>query len=188
MARPPRLQPVGGIFHITARGNRGQEIFTDERDRERFVRLLEEVVARFGWVCHAYCLMSNHFHLLIETPDANLSRGMHRLNFRYAQWFNHQHGFEGHLFQRRFHSVRVESNWHLIELSRYIVLNPVRAGLCADPGDWPWSSYRAVIAAIRPPRFLTVRWLLEQFGSDPSRAAAAFASFVRDTPRRTRAP
>jgi putative transposase len=178
MARPPRAQVPGGIFHITARGNRRQEIFFDDRDRRRFLELLGAAVSRHGWRCHAYCLMPNHFHLMVETPAADLSAGMHLLNGRYAQWFNRSHEFEGHLFQSRFHSVLVVSTWHLLELSRYIVLNPVRARLCRDPADWRWSSYRASMALVPRPELLTVDWLLRQFGPDPESARPAFRRFV----------
>jgi len=178
MARPPRIATPGGVFHITARGNRRQEIFLDDRDRRRFLELLATAVSRHGWRCHAYCLMPNHFHLMIETPKADISAGMHRLNGGYAQWFNRRHEFDGHLFQSRFHSVLLQSNWHLLELSRYIVLNPVRARLCRDPVDWRWSSYRAIMALAQSPEFLTVDWLLEQFGADSRSARIAFRRFV----------
>jgi putative transposase len=184
VARPPRLQIPGGIYHVTARGNRRQPIFLDEADYRRFLQILAVVVARLGWRCHAYCLMPNHYHLLIETPDANLSAGMQRLNGLYAQWFNRQHQFDGHLFQGRFHAVLVESNWHLLELSRYIVLNPVRAQLARDAGGWRWSSYRAATAATPRPAFLELTLLLEQFGREQARACEAFRIFVHDAPAR----
>jgi REP-associated tyrosine transposase len=177
MARPPRVAPPGGVF-ITSCGNRRQEIFLDDRDRLRFLELLGNAVSRHGWRCHAYCLMPNHFHLMIQTPAGDISTGMHGLNGSYAQWFNRRHEFDGHLFQSRFHSVLLESNWHLLELSRYIVLNPVRAHLCRDPAEWRWSSYRGSMALVRSPTFLTVDWLLQQFGADPQRARAAFRRFV----------
>ena len=178
MARPPRIAPPGGIFHITARGNRRQEIFADDRDRRRFLELLGTAVSRHAWLCHSYCLMPNHFHLMIQTPAADISGGMHALNGGYAQWFNRRHGFDGHLFQSRFHSVLLESNWHPLELSRYIVLNPVRARLCRDPADWRWSSYRAVMELGPRPAFLTVDWLLDQFGADSKSARIAFRRFL----------
>jgi len=169
---------------VTSRGNRRQLIFMDDIDRQLFLHLLEKVVARCRWRCHAYCLMSNHFHLVIETPEPNLSYGLQLLNGAYAQWFNQRHGLTGHLFQGRFHSVLVESDWQLLELTRYVVLNPVRAGLCEKPGDWPWSSYRAVVMRVSPPRFLTIDWLLSQFGRDPQRAREEFRIFVFDAPAR----
>jgi REP element-mobilizing transposase RayT len=164
---------------VTARGNRRQQIFSDDHDRARFVELLAEVVAQTGWRCHGFCLMPNHYHLLVETPEPNLSVGMYRLNGLYAQWFNRRHEVDGHLFQRRFHSVLVESNWHLVELCRYIVLNPVRAGLCAHPREWRWSSYRATIGVgARRPSFLTLDWLLAQFGRRTAQARASYRGFV----------
>ena len=178
MARPPRIAPPGAVLHLTARGNRRQEIFLDDRDRGRFLSMLGVAVSRHGWRCHGYCLMPNHFHLLIETPTGDISAGMQRLDGGYAQSFNRRHRFDGHLFQSRFHSVLLESNWHLLEVSRYIVLNPVRASLCRDPVDWRWSSYRALMALVPIPGFLTVDWLLEQFGADARSARTAFRRFV----------
>jgi REP element-mobilizing transposase RayT len=178
MARPPRPQIAGGVYHVTARGNRRQEIFTDTRDRLRFLALLGEIVDDLGWRCHAYCLMTNHYHLLLETPNGDISEGMHRLNGVYAKWFNWRHGYEGHLFERRFYGALVEGNVHLVELARYIVLNPVRAGLCRTAGEWRWSSYAAAIAKVRRPRFLTTEWLLPMFSDDSRKARALFADFV----------
>jgi putative transposase len=180
MPRPPRVQVAGGIFHVTARGNRQQLIYADDADRQLFLSLLERVVARCGWRCHAYCLMSNHFHLVIETPQPNLSYGLQLLNGAYAQCFNHRHGLSGHLFQGRFHSVLVETSDQFLQLVRYVVLNPVRAGLCERPEDWPWSSYRAFLARISPPRFLAVDLLLAELGQDPDRARAVLQDLVCD--------
>lgn len=169
---------------MTARGNRRQEIFRDDRDRRRFLRLLGHVVATLRWRCHAYCLMPNHYHLVVETPNADLSIGMHRLNSLFAQWFNRRHDVDGHLFQGRFHSVLVESEWHLLELCRYVPLNPVRGGLCAHPGEWPWSSYRATVGRTAPPRFLSVMEVLDHFGPTVQRAREAFRVFVETAPVR----
>src|SRR5262245_17657940 len=180
MPRPPRVAPPGGIFHITSRGNRRQIIFFDDDDRRWFIRLLDRVVLKCRWKCHAYCLMDNHIHLLIETPDENLSEGMQWLLGRYAQDFNWRHGFDGHLFQGRFKSETVTSERHLLELSRYIVLNPVRARICARAEAWPWSSYRAAVGAVGAPPFLTVEWLLEQFGRTIEAARLTYELFVAD--------
>jgi putative transposase len=188
MPRPPRLIVPGGIYHVTARGNRRQEIYVDDADFEFFLLLLARVAERFGWQVHSYCLMRNHYHLLIETPEPNLSAGMHRLNFLYAQWFNWRHGVDGHLFQGRFYSRLVTSDPHLLELSRYIVLNPVRAGLCSDPSEWRWSSYRACTGSAPPPRFLARQWLLGVFGTTEPAAQEAFAAFVAQAPSPPRAP
>jgi REP element-mobilizing transposase RayT len=182
--RAPRLRPANGIFHITSRGNRRQSIFFEDADREWFLYFLEHTVKRFDWTCNAYCLMDNHVHLLVETPKENLSEGMQWLLGRYALDFNWRHGLDGHLFQGRFKSQVVDSNWHLLELARYIVLNPVRAGMCAAAADWPWSSYGASVGATDAPTFLALDWLLSQFGRQPDAARATYAAFVSAGPIR----
>jgi putative transposase len=188
VARPPRVQLAGGLFHVTARGNRRQQIFGEDRGHERFLELLESVSAAHGWQCHGYCLMPNHYHLVLETPNADLSSGMHRLNSAYAHWFNRKHDLEGHLFQSRFHAVLITSVWHLIELSRYLALNPVRAGLCATPSAWRWGSYRFVAESVRPPGFLSVGRVLGYFGREPNAARKAFRAFVLDGARNGHGP
>jgi REP element-mobilizing transposase RayT len=178
MPRPPRLQAPGATYHVTTRGNRKQEIFIDARDRLRFLQLLEEVVEILGWRCHTYCLMTNHYHLLVQTPEPDISQGMHRLNGVYAKWFNWRHGYEGHLFERRFHDELVEGHAHLLELTRYIVLNPVRAGIAGTAGTWRWSSYDAMVGKRQQPPFLTTSWVLSLFNDDPNRARKLYADFV----------
>ena len=132
------------MFHITSRGNRRQAIYRDDLDRELFLRLFRGVTRRQRWKSLAYCLMTNHFHLVIETPTESLSKGMHQLNGVYARKFNERHILDGHLFESRFRSTSVESEEHFEEVLRYIALNPVRAGLCEHPSDWPWSSFQGV--------------------------------------------
>ena len=184
MPRPLRPQVAGGVYHVVSRGNRKQPIFCDDADYLRFLELLAAVVSRLGWRCHAYCLMPNHFHLVVETPQPNISTGIQWLNGHYAQWFNRRHGLSGHLFQGRFHGRLVESTYHLLELVRYLALNPVRAGLCQDASGWRWSSYLATIGQSKRTALLTVGWLLNQFGRDPRRARDTFRRFVLDaTPR-----
>jgi putative transposase len=178
--RPPRHQVAGGTYHVNDRGNRRQTIFRADPDYELFLSLLGTMVTRLGWVCHAYCLMPNHLHLLLTTPEPNLSYGLQRLLGSYAQVFNERHGVDGHLFQGRFHSVLVESTEHLLELARYLPLNPVRAHLCPHPADWRWSSYRATAGLEREPRGLSTEWLLREFDADVQAARRAFAAFVRD--------
>jgi putative transposase len=167
MARPLRIQFEGAIYHITTRAI--TTLFTDAVEREYFLHLLAKVIAKYGWICHAYCLMGNHFHLLIETPQSNLALGMRELNSSYAQFFNHRHGRRGPLCEQRYGAVLIESESHLLEVARYIVLNPVRAGLCKRAEDWPWSSYRATAGLTRTPSFLHTDWLLEQFGGKRER-------------------
>lgn len=179
MVRPLRIEYEDAVYHVTSRGNAGEDIFRDNIDRKRFLELLGTVVKRFGWICYAYCLMSNHYHLLIETPEPNLSRGMKHLNGVYTQWFNRRHSRAGHLVQGRFKAVLVEKEGYLLELARYIVLNPVRARMVHNPLDWPWSSYRATAGHVDPQDFLTIDWLLSQFGNDPQQAIRAYRAFVR---------
>ena len=155
MARPLRLEFPGAIYHLTARGDRREDIFADDADRERLLQVFAECVARFGWVCHAYCLMDNHYHFLVETPLPNLARGMRQLNGIYTQRFNRRHGHSGHLFQGRYQAILVEKDSYLRELARYVVLNPVRARLVKRPEQWRWSSYRASAGMdAAPPRGL----------------------------------
>lgn len=179
MARPLRIEFEGAVYHITSRGNARDDIYLADTDREMFLDALAHVVDRFGWICHAYCLMSNHYHLMIETPQANLSRGMRQLNGIYTQRFNREHHRVGHIFQGRFKSIVVDKDAYLLELSRYIVRNPVAAGMVDDVEAWPWSSYRATAGEVPAPKFLNVDWLLSQFGGTNATAKAAYASFVR---------
>jgi putative transposase len=180
MPRPLRVGDPGSIFHVTARGNRKQLIFLDDGDRLLFLALLGQAVARCGWFCHAYCLMGNHYHAVIETPVFNLSEGMQRLNGRYAQMFNDRRVLSGHLFQGRFHSELIATDAHLLSSIRYVVLNPVRAGLVGDAGAWEWSSYRATAGLARPPAFLAVERARRLFAEGDGRAASAFRRFVAD--------
>jgi REP element-mobilizing transposase RayT len=178
MTRPLRLEFPGALYHVTARGNAKQSVFHDDDDRKRFLLLLARQVNHLQWCLHAYCLMGNHYHLLLETPEPNLSRGMQTLNSAYSQYFNKRRDRVGHVFQGRYHAVIVEKEHYLLELSRYIVLNPVRAGLVSGPARWPWSSYLATAGMARVPVFLTVDWLLAQFGPTRESARRAYGRFV----------
>ncbi len=180
MVRPLRIEYPGAAYHITSRGNARADIFIDDTDRQVFLDVLTLVVEKYNWLCHSYCLMSNHYHLLIETPDPNLSQGMRQLNGLYTQRFNRQHGRVGHVFQGRYKSILVEKNEYLMELCRYIVLNPVRAGMVDAPGAWMWSSYNATGYAVKPPHFLTVDWILGQFGNKKNEVRRAYRQFVAD--------
>jgi REP element-mobilizing transposase RayT len=166
--------------HITARGNRRQSIFLDDSDRRKFFWILEATVARWRWRCHAYCLMTNHYHLLVETDDGEFARGMLLLNGWYARFFNLRHGLTGHVFQGPYDAEPVLTDEHLMETCRYIVRNPVRAGVVAHPGDWPWSSYRAAGALERRPAFLTVDTVRGLFGSPA--AYRTFCNQVAEQP------
>lgn len=178
MARPLRLDFAGALHHVTARGNARAAIFLDDDDRERFLAVLARVIKRHEWICHAYCLMGNHHHLLIETPRPSLSAGMRQLNGMYAQTFNARHGRVGHVFGGRYKALLVEGEQHLLNVAAYVVLNPVRAEICTSSADWAWSSYRATAGLERVPEFLAVDWLLSQFGDDLRIAQARYSAFV----------
>ena len=186
MARPLRIEFPGAVYHVTSRGNARQNIVEDDKDRTSFLTLLAQVLDRYGWLCHAYCLMDNHYHLLLETPKANLSHGMRQLNGRYTQVFNRRHHRVGHLFQGRFTAILVEKEAHLLELCRYVVLNPVRAKMVAHPRLWHWSSYRGTAGELTGPAWLSTEWVLGQFGVRQREAHQRYRQFVlegRDGPR-----
>ena len=179
MPRRLRIQFAGGIYHITARGNRKQPIFLDPDDHRFHLWCVGQAADRFEWRVLTFVHMTNHFHMIVFTPEPTLSRGMHWLNGLYAQVFNDRHGLTGHLFEDRFHSVVIEDQSHVLTASRYDHLNPVRAGLCDHPLAWRWSSCRALVGLERP-RFLDVNWLLGQFGADRWRAQQRYLDFVED--------
>lgn len=178
MARPLRLEHENAIWHLTARGNEQRDIFRDDVDRERFLVMLGEAVIRFGWRLMAWVLMSNHYHLVVQTPQPNLSRGMHWLNGRYAQWFNRRHDRHGHLFQGRFHGVLVEKENYLLTVARYVVLNPVRAKMVETAADWRWSSYRQTAGFEMPAPWLAAEDLLESFGGANQHGCDEYVQFV----------
>jgi len=179
MARPLRINIPGGIYHVIARGNDREQIVRDDIDRQRFLQVLARVVDRFSWLCHAYSLLDNHYHLVVETPLPNLPGGMRQLNGRHAQSFNVRHQRTGHLFESRYRSILVEKETYLLELCRYVVLNPVRARLCQAPHEWPWSSYNASAGLETAPPLLAFGELLALFGIEPGHAVRSFRDFVR---------
>lgn len=180
MARPLRLAFAGGLYHVTARGNERKAIVRQDADRARFVDTLATMVDRYQVRCHAWVLMDNHYHLLLETPSPNLSFALRHLNGVYTQAFNRRHRRVGHLFQGRFKAIVVEKEAHLLELCRYVVLNPVRAGIVPHPKAYPWSSYRATAGMATAPAWLTVDWILEQFGQRRGVAQDKYRQFVAE--------
>jgi REP element-mobilizing transposase RayT len=180
MSRPLRIEFAGALYHVMARGDARTAIFLDEEDRQRFCAGLARVCERFEWRLWAYCLMDNHYHLLVETLQSTLSRGMREVNGVYTQAFNRRHGRVGHVLQGRYKAVLVDKDSYLRELSRYIVLNPVRAHLCEMAGDWPWSNYRAVMGKSAAPEMLAVAETLAMFSEDRDVARRAYARFVAD--------
>lgn len=180
MARPLRLEFGGAVYHLTSRGNARQKVFFTDSDRQHFLDTLSQVVSRYGWLCHAFCLMENHYHLLVETPKPNLSIGMRHLNGIYTQAFNRRHKRVGHLFQGRYKAILVEKQAHLLELCRYVVLNPFRIRGEAKVEHGRWSSYRATAGMASVPAFLSIDWVLEQFGNNRAQAQRRYREFVGD--------
>lgn len=178
MARPLRLEFPGAVYHVTSRGNARLPIFEVKHDRQNFLALLQEVAKRFNWLCHAYCLMDNHYHLLVETVDGNLSMGMRHLNGVYTQRFNRQHSRVGHVFQGRYKAILVDRDSYLLELCRYVALNPVRAKMVKEPGQYRWSSYRPTAGLVSSSSWLTVDWILGQFGDKRTEAQREYRRFV----------
>src|SRR3954470_10220103 len=169
MARKPRENVEDGTYHVFARGDNRELIYRDDVDRRVYLRMLEKAVTAERWRCLAYCLMANHVHLLVETPRANLSNGMHRLHSRYAQAFNARHKRTGHVFQGRYGAVRIESDRQLHAVLAYIARNPVEAALCDRPDEWSWSSFGSV-ALDSAAAWLDEKKLLSRFDAEPARA------------------
>jgi len=180
MARPLRIEYAEAVYHVTSRGNARRSIFKDDKDRGMLLNILEEVNDRYHWFCYAYCLMNNHYHLVIETPDGNLSKGMRHLNGVYTMRFNRHHGSVGHVFQGRYKAILVQKESHLLEVCRYVVLNPVRAKVVEVPERWRWSSYRATARMEKAHPCLSTDWVLAQFGSKKRIAEKRYRVFVKD--------
>ncbi len=178
MTRPLRLEFPGALYHVTSRGNRRTSIYLDDHDRRTWLDILREVCARNNFIVHAYCQMTDHFHLMVETVDGNLARGMRQLNANYAQRLNRKHELVGHVLQGRYKAILVQKESYLLELARYIVLNPVRAGITASPDAWEWSSYNATLGSVRAPEWLATTWLRSQFDANDASARRAYQQFV----------
>jgi putative transposase len=179
MARPLRIQFEDALYHVTSRGNEKSLIYSDDKDRYVFIKLLAKVVEQYTWVIYAYCLMGNHYHLLVRTPKANLCRGMRQLNGIYAQYFNRRHERVGHLFQGRFKTILIKDEDRLLGVARYIVLNPVRANLVEEPDDWRWSSYRGTVGLNKLQGFVEADQLLGFFSTNRESAIEQYDAFVR---------
>jgi putative transposase len=178
MARPLRIEYDGAVYHITSRGNAKKPIYKEDEDRRIFLEVLHRANTRYNWLCHVYCLMNNHYHLIIETPDGNLSQGMRQLNGVYTQLFNKRHNRVGHIFQGRYKAILIQKESHLLEASRYVVLNPVRAKAVKDPEEWKWSSYRGTAGKEKAHPCLTKDWILGQFGSKRRESEKKYKEFV----------
>jgi putative transposase len=180
MAHPQRVDFPGAVHHVTGRGNDRQPIFRADGDRQYFLWLLGTEALHRSWRCHAFCLMDNHYHAVIQTASGDLGSGMQRIASAYTRMFNRVYERSGHLFGGRYRSQLVERDEHVIELARYIALNPVRAGLCRIAEDWPWSSYGHTVRGMPLPAGLGSDWLLSQFGSTRASAVCALRLFVAD--------
>jgi len=180
MARPLRLEFADALYHVTSRGDRREDIYLDDDDRKLWLAVIGDVCARFNWIVHAYCQMTNHYHLLVGTVDGNLTKGMRQLNGVYTQRFNRRHGMVGHLFQGRYKAILIQKDTYLLELTRYVVLNPLRAGMVSRLEDWPWSSYQTMIGEANVPGWLDADWLLSQFGRERQCAIESCRRFVME--------
>jgi putative transposase len=180
MARPLRLEFENAVYHVTSRGNRKERIFFSARDRCIFLTKLNDTLERFSFICYAYCLMGNHYHLILRTPRPNLAKGMHYLNAAYTNWFKVKHGLVGVVFQGRYKAILVDEEAYAKTLAAYIHLNPVRAGIVDDVGRYPWSSY-LIITQDQRSRLgrLDTSFILSMFGDEPAAAATEFDNFVR---------
>ena len=180
MARPLRMEWPGALYHITDRGNEKKAIFRDDKDRHRLLQYVAEGADTFQLCIHAFCLMDNHYHFEIETPRGNLSQAMQWLNTAYTVSFNRRHGRSGHLFQGRYKATLVDKETHLLALTRYIHLNPVRAGMVARPEEYVWSSYRDYITSRREWVWLQTEWILRQFAEGKALARKRYQRFVEE--------
>ena len=180
MARPLRLELAGGLYHVTSRGDRRENIYEDDEDREKWLEIFGNTCKRANWRCHVYCLMDNHYHIVIETAEANLSKGMRQLNGVYTQYYNRKHGHVGHVFQGRFKGILVERDEYLLELARYVVLNPIRANKVKNIKSWEWSSYNAMTGEVPALLWLESNWILLQFSRQRKRAIEKYIDFVRE--------
>ena len=178
MARLLRVEYPDAYYHVINRGNYREKIYLNDRDKEKFIEYLEKAAERFSVIFHGYCLMGNHYHLLIQTPDSNLSKAMQWINVSYATYFNRKRDRQGHLFQGRFKAILIDADEYLKHLSRYIHLNPVRAKLVASPSEYQWSSYQAFIGKQKTPQFLDTTWLLSTFGKNKKQAQKNYMEFV----------
>jgi putative transposase len=179
VGRDPRIQAPGEVYHVIAKGNRGCRLYADDHEFRVFMRLLGLIATRHSWACLSFCLMTNHYHLVLRLLDRTLSDGMRELNGCFSRFTNKRNGLDGHLFRNRFWSEPIEDEARMLQTARYVVLNPVRAGLCLSPEEWPWSSYRACAGLEFAPRFLAVGEHLKHFGRTPAEARDGFRRFVQ---------
>jgi REP element-mobilizing transposase RayT len=180
MGRPLRIEYAGALYHITSRGNEKKEIFLDDADRTKFLQILEDYHDRYGILIHGYVLMDNHYHLILETPQGNLLKVMHGINGSYTGYFNRRYKRSGHLFQGRYRGILIERDAYLVSLSRYIHLNPVRAGIVVKPEEYRWSSYPGYLNEEKGQEWVEYSWVLAQFGDEEDKARRGYRNSVEE--------
>jgi len=180
MGRPLRLEFAGALYQITSRGDHQEAIYLTDDDRNAYLETLGKMCDRHNWTVHAYCLMDNHYHILVETPDSNLSKGMRQLNGVYTQYFNRTHQRVGHVYQGRYKAIIVQKEAYLLEVARYIVLNPVRARMVRAAKDWNWSSYRATAGQTDSPSWLDSQWIIAHFAKRRATAIDRYKQFIAE--------
>lgn len=179
MSRQARVRIPGGVYHVTTHGDGDMMIFEGPAEKRRVLDLVAETAAELDWSMYAWCIMGNHYHLLLKTPSDNLSEGMHHINMTYGEWYNKVRERHGHVFQDRFFSILITQDSHLLEASRYVVLNPLRAGLAAAPQEWPWSSYSAAVLGAPSPVSLKDQELMRMFSHQEGESREVYRAFVR---------
>lgn len=179
MSRHARQSVAGGVYHVTTHGNGAAMVFDQPYQKLRVLDLVAETAESLDWDLYAWCIMGNHYHLLVRTPENDLSQGMHQINMKYGEWLNRTLGVKGHVFQDRFYSILLTQDSHLLEASRYIVLNPVRAGLVSSPEEWPWSSYGPAVTGAPSRVSLHDQPLMAMFDEASGPARAAYQEFVK---------
>lgn len=180
MARPLRIEYEDAFYHVTQRGIERRNIFSEDTDKDKFLSYLDQAHTAYRAIIHTYVLMSNHYHLILQTPKANLSKIMHFLNASYATYFNIKRKRAGPLYQGRYKAILVQQDEYLHHLSRYIHLNPVRINIVKDPKEYPWSSYKYFISNQKPPRWFDIGFILSMFNKNPIEAKRLYRQFVLD--------
>jgi len=179
MSRQARVRLPDGVYHVTTHGNGDMMIFEQPSEKWQLLDLLADTAKEYDWAMYAWCVMGNHYHFLLKTPDDNLSEGMHHINMSYGEWYNKSRGRHGHVFQDRFFSIMITEDSHLLEASRYVVLNPLRASLVAAVHEWPWSSYGAAVLGAPSRVPLRDRELMEMFGREEAESRELYRQFVQ---------
>jgi putative transposase len=180
MSRRARIRVPDGVYHVTTHGDGNTMIFDGPPEKRHLLDLLADTVEDLDWAMYAWCIMGNHYHFLLKTPDDDLSKGMHRINTSYSEWYNKSRGRHGHVFRDRFFSILITQDSHLLEASRYVVLNPLRAGLVTTPQEWPWSSYSTTVLGTPSRVLLRDRELIGMFGREGVESRDLYREFVQD--------